>query len=58
MLFGEVWLAIQSTVLCVHNMHITLYDVTSWSWVNLVNPHIECGTVECVLQNLASFPES
>ena len=42
----EVWLArvmccmsgSSSTALCAHNAHITLYDVTTWSWVNLVNP--------------------
>ena len=27
-----------STALCARNAHITLYDVTPWSWVNLVNP--------------------
>ena len=27
-----------STVLCARNAHITLYDVTTWRWVNLVNP--------------------
>ena len=24
--------------LCARNAHITVYDVTTWSWVNLVNP--------------------
>ena len=39
-----VWLVRQivsgssSMALCVRNVHITLYDVTTWSWVNLVNP--------------------
>ena len=23
---------------CARNVHITVYDVTTWSWVNLVNP--------------------
>ena len=27
-----------STALCARNAHITLYDITTWSWVNLVNP--------------------
>ena len=27
-----------STALCARNAHITLNDVTTWSWVNLVNP--------------------
>ena len=27
-----------STALCARNVHITLYDVTTWSRVNLVNP--------------------
>ena len=27
-----------STTLCARNAHIKLYDVTAWSWVNLVNP--------------------
>ena len=27
-----------STALCARNAHITLYDVTTWRWVNLVNP--------------------
>ena len=31
-----------STALCARNAHITLYDVTTWSWVNLVNPE---GTI-------------
>ena len=43
----DVWLArvmccmsgSSSTVLCARNAHITLYDVTTWSWVNLVNPN-------------------
>ena len=26
------------TALCTRNAHITLYDVTTWSLVNLVNP--------------------
>ena len=55
--FAAVWLAMSgssSTALCTRHAHITLYDITSWSWVNLVNPHIECRTVECV--ELASFP--
>ena len=30
-----------STALCARNAHITLYDVTTWSWVNLVNPNKE-----------------
>ena len=42
----EVWLArvmccmsgSSSTALFARNAHITLYDVTTWSWVNLVNP--------------------
>ena len=40
----EVWLAglhvwIQySMAVCARNAHITVYDVTTWSWVNLVNP--------------------
>ena len=24
--------------LCARNAHITVYDVTTWSWVNLVHP--------------------
>ena len=27
-----------SMALCARNAHITVYDVTTWSWVNLVNP--------------------
>ena len=27
-----------STALCARNAHNTLYDVATWSWVNLVNP--------------------
>ena len=34
-----------STALCARNAHITLYDVTTWSWVNLVNPVISVATV-------------
>ena len=42
----EVWLASvmccmsgsSSMALCARNAYITLYDVTTWSWVNLVNP--------------------
>ena len=42
----EVWLArlmrymsgSSSMALCARNAHITVYDVTTWSWVNLVNP--------------------
>ena len=42
----EVWLArltcymsgSNSIALCVQNVQITVYDVTTWSWVNLVNP--------------------
>ena len=26
--------------LCARNAHITVYDVTTWSWVNLVNPTV------------------
>ena len=57
--FAAVWLAMSgssSTALCARNAHITLYDITSWSWVNLVNPHIECRTVECVLQKPSLVP--
>ena len=44
----EMWLArlmccmsgSSSTVICARNAYITLYDVTTWSWVNLVNPCI------------------
>ena len=32
----HVWFQFYS--LCARNAHITLYDVTTWSWVNLVNP--------------------
>ena len=32
-----------STALCARNAHITLYDVTTWSWVNLVNPSTVCA---------------
>ena len=34
-----------STALCARNAHITLYDVTTWRWVNLVNPGTVRGTV-------------
>ena len=42
----EVWLArlmcymsgSSSMALCACNAHITVYDVTTWSWVNLVHP--------------------
>ena len=42
----EVWLArlmrymsgSSSMALCARNAHITVYDVTTWSWVNLVHP--------------------
>ena len=34
--------------------HITVYDVTTWSWVNLVNP---LGTRSNV-QVITSFPKS
>ena len=42
----EVWFArlmccvsrSSSTALCPLNAHITLYDVTTWSWANLVHP--------------------
>ena len=26
--------------LCARNAHITICDVTTWSWVNLVNPTV------------------
>ena len=28
-----------SMALCTCNAHITVYDITTWSWVNLVNPN-------------------
>ena len=31
--------------LCARNAHITVYDVTTWSWVNLVNPWPKVGEV-------------
>ena len=41
----EVWLARLMRVwiqfhgaLCARNAHIIVYDATTWSWVNLVNP--------------------
>ena len=30
-----------SVALCARNARITVYDVTTWSWVNLVNPLYE-----------------
>ena len=45
----KVWLAklmccmsgSSSTVICARNAHITLNDITTWSWVNLVNPDLK-----------------
>ena len=34
--------------LCVRNAHITVYDVTTWSWVNLVNPELTTHTAGTV----------
>ena len=40
--------------LCARNAHITVYDVTTWSWVNLVNPTLAIAS----LVHVASFPGS
>ena len=43
--------------LCARNAHITVYDVTTWSWVNLVNPVRRLQYANFVLQarNIANF---
>ena len=41
----HVW--IQFHALCARNAHITVYDVTTWSWVNLVNPAPAQLSVAC-----------
>ena len=33
----HVWIQFHGA-LCTRNAYITVYDVTTWSWVNLVNP--------------------
>ena len=38
----HVWIQL---AYCVHNAHITVYDTTTWSWVNLLSePLRHCGT--------------
>ena len=49
----EMWLArlmrymsgSSSMALCARNAHITVYDVTTWSWVNLVHPEFSGETL-------------
>ena len=36
----HVWIQFHGA-LHVRNAHITIYDVTTWSWVNLVHPDTE-----------------
>ena len=38
----HVWIQFHGA-LRARNAHITVYDVTTWSWVNLVNPYLETG---------------
>ena len=33
----HVWIQFHGA-LRAHNVHITIHDITTWSWVNLVNP--------------------
>ena len=35
-----------SVALCARNARITVYDVTTWSWVNLVNPVVRLARFE------------
>ena len=36
----HVWIQFHGALRAL-NAHITVYDVTTWSWVNLVNPHTD-----------------
>ena len=55
----EVWLArlmrymsgSSSMALCARNAHITVYDVTTWRWVNLVHPSSTTAIVACSTNN-------
>ena len=44
-----------STALCARNAHITLYDVTTWSWVNLVNPELDKASVHLTMMQVLSL---
>ena len=47
-----------SMALCARNAHITVYDVTTWSWVNLVHPLKHAGRYIVVENDGGQFPRN
>ena len=50
----HVWIQFHGA-LRARNAHITVYDVTTWSWVNLVHPSVIRSSGVSAIQGLLKY---